>query len=208
VVFNCRNFSHTSYFSGIFTEEFPEISISVLKMCPDFLHLVTFGVLATDVTNSATQQTIQDRFDRLINGPSPNDFEKTQSVIEQIILMADVAHCSQSYENFLKWNECFFYECLNNNRNGKGFDPRDGWYQGEIGFLEGYILPLTERVSDLLPQSNLSSGTKTILRLWKEEGEEWTKNLVEASIRAELAEEVAKLREEQEYEAFLAFLAA
>ncbi len=170
-------------------------------MCPDFIHLVTFGVLATDVTNSATQQTIQDRFERLINGPSPNDLEKTHSVVEQILLMADVAHCSQSYENFLKWNECFFHECLKNWKSGNGFNPREGWYQGEIGFLEGYILPLTERVSDLLPLCDLSSGTRKILGLWKERGEEWTKDLVEASIRAEMVEE-------EKYDAFLAFLAA
>lgn len=193
---------------GIFVEEFPELSTSILKLCPEFINLVTYGVLATDVANSATQQTIQDRFERLINGPTPTELEQTQCVIEQILLMADVGHCSQSYENFLKWNECFFHECLNNHKVGKGFNPREGWFHGEIGFIESYILPLTERVSHLLPYCDLSSGTKLILEQWKEHGEEWTQNLVDASIEAEKAEEEAKLQEERDYEAFLAFLAA
>jgi hypothetical protein len=195
---------------GIFIEEFPELSSTVLKMCPEFLHLVTSAVLATDVANPTTQQTIQDRFERLMNGTSESvtELEKTISIVEQILLMADVGHCSQSYENFLKWNECFFYECLKNHKAGKGFDPRDGWFHGEIGFLEGYILPLTDRVGDLFPQCDLSSGANRILQLWKLNGEELTKQLVEASIRAEEAEEQAKLQEEKDYEAFLAFLAA
>lgn len=103
----------------------------------EFLHLVRSAILATDVANSSTQQIIQDRFERLINESSGNALEATQTVVEQILLMADVGHCSQSYENFLKWNEYFFNECLANHKNGLGFDPRLGWHDGEIEFLEG-----------------------------------------------------------------------
>ena len=81
-----------------------------------------------------------------------------------------------------------------NHKNRKGFDPRNGWFQGEISFLEAYILPLTERVGQLLPQCNLSSGTKRILKIWKENGEKWTQNLVETSSKAELAEEEEEAR--------------
>lgn len=98
------------------------------------------AILATDVANSSTQQIIQDRFERLMNGPPGSALEVTQTVVEQILLMADVGHCSQSYENFLTWNEYFFNECLTNHRNGSGFDPRSGWYHGEIEFLEGQFI--------------------------------------------------------------------
>lgn len=196
---------------SIFIEEFPELSTAILRMCPNFLHLVTSAVLATDVANSSIQQSIQDRFERVVKGGASYDvseLEKTQSVIEQILLIADVGHCAQSYDNFLKWNECFFYECLKNFKKGHGFDPREGWYKGQIGFLEGYILPLTERCSALVPQCELSQGTKHILHLWKQNGEDFTKNLVEKSIREDKVEEQAKLQEEKDYQEFLSFLAS
>lgn len=75
-------------------------------------------------------------------------------------------------------------------------------------YSSGYILPLTERISRLLPYCDLRSGTKQILQSWKQQGEGWTTSLIENSNRAEKAELDAKEKEEREYEAFLAFLAA
>lgn len=75
-------------------------------------------------------------------------------------------------------------------------------------YSSGYILPLTERVSRLLPYCDLQSGTKQILQSWKQQGEVWTNNLIESSFKAETAEREAKEKEERDYEAFLAFLAA
>ena len=188
---------------GILIEDFPEFSTFVLTICPNFMHLVTYAILATDVTNSITQQAIQDRFERLMIGSSISELETSQSVLEQLILMADVGHCSQSYENFLYWNKCFFYECLQSYKIGKGFNPREGWYVGEVNFLEGYILGLVERVGELLPRCNLLAGTKQILKTWKKQGQAYTKNLVDESIEAERSE-----KEAEGYEAFLAFLAS
>ena len=179
---------------GIFVEEFSSLSTAILKMCPDFLHLVTAAVLATDVASKETQARVQERFERvlIISQDDTTEFDKTQSCIEQILLLADVGHCSQGYDNFLIWNRAFFFECVQNHIQGHGDDPRPGWYAGQIGFLEGYILPLAERCNALIPQCELTKGTRRILRMWKRDGMAWTDELVKQSYEAELLEKERK----------------
>jgi len=179
---------------GIFLEEFSELSTTIMKLCPDFLHLVTAAVLATDVANKETQAKIQERFERvlIIAYDDVTEFDKTQSCIEQLLLLADVGHCSQGYANFLIWNQAFFYECVQNHIKGHGDDPRPGWHAGQIGFLEGYILPLAERCNALIPQCELTKGTRRILRAWKKDGIVWTEDLVNRSYAAERLEKDRK----------------
>ncbi len=61
------------------------------------MHLVTSAVLATDVSSKERQAQIQERFERVViqADQGVTEFEKTQSVVEQILLLADVGHCSQ-----------------------------------------------------------------------------------------------------------------
>ena len=179
---------------GVFVEEFSTLSTTILKLCPDFLHLVTSAVLATDVANKDTQAKIQERFERvlIIAQEDVTEFDKTRSCIEQILLLADVGHCSQGYDNFLIWNRAFFFECVQNHTQGHGDDPRPGWYDGQIGFLEGYILPLAERCNALIPQCELTKGTRRILRMWKRDGMAWTEDLVNQSYEAERLEKERK----------------
>ena len=179
---------------GIFVEEFSSLSTAILKMCPDFLHLVTAAVLATDVASKETQARVQERFERvlIISQDDTTEFDKTQSCIEQILLLADVGHCSQGYDNFLIWNRAFFFECVQNHIQGHGDDPRPGWYAGQIGFLEGYILPLAERCNALIPQCEVTKGTRRVLRMWKRDGKAWTDDLVKQSYEAERLEKEQK----------------
>jgi hypothetical protein len=178
---------------GIFMEEFTELSTTVLKLCPEFIHLVTAAVLATDISSKEIQLKVQERFDRAIVGTDKDyavtELNKTQSVIEQILLLADVGHCSQGHDNFLKWNAALFYECLQGFKDGRGNDPRANWYQGQIGFIQGYIMPLTERCNILMPQCKFSKGSRRIVRKWKIGGKEWTDKLIEQSARIEAEKE-------------------
>lgn len=172
---------------GVFIEEFPELSTAILRLCPLFLHLVTSAVLATDVASPDIQSKIRTRFERvvIIQDEDVTELDKTLAVVEQILLLADVGHCSQGYDNFLNWNGSFFHECLNDYHEGRGNDPRPGWHEGQLGFLEGYILPLAERCNALIPQCQLTKGTRRILRLWKKDGKEWTDKIIEQSRKAE-----------------------
>ena len=54
------------------------------------MHIVTSAVLATDVSSQERQKQIQDRFERVVflSDEGLSEFEKTQSVVEQILLLA------------------------------------------------------------------------------------------------------------------------
>ena len=179
---------------AVFLEEFSVLSTAVLKLCPDFLHLVTAAVLATDVSNKETQTKIQERFERVIivKDEDVTEFDKTQACIEQMLLLADVGHCTQGYDNFLIWNQAVFYECLQNHYQGHADDPRPGWHAGEIGFLEFYILPLAERCNAIIPSCHLAKGTRQILRRWNKDGLEWTENLAKRTYATEKVEKERK----------------
>jgi len=179
---------------AVFLEEFSVLSTAVLKLCPDFLHFVTAAVLATDVSNKETQTKIQERFERVIIVKDEDviEFDKTQACIEQMLLLADVGHCTQGYDNFLIWNQAFFFECLQNHYQGNADDPRPGWHTGQIGFLEFYILPLAERCNAIIPSCELAKGTRRILRLWNRDGLEWTEKLAKQSYDLEKVEKGRK----------------
>lgn len=50
---------------------------------------------------------------------------------------------------YLKWNERLFVEMSDAYRNGRlGKDPADFWYDGELGFLDHYIIPLAMKLND------------------------------------------------------------
>eukprot|EP00816_Leptocylindrus_hargravesii_P011145 CAMPEP_0196822310 /NCGR_PEP_ID=MMETSP1362-20130617/82945_1 /TAXON_ID=163516 /ORGANISM="Leptocylindrus danicus, Strain CCMP1856" /LENGTH=172 /DNA_ID=CAMNT_0042201829 /DNA_START=215 /DNA_END=733 /DNA_ORIENTATION=- len=71
---------------------------------------------------------------------------RRMSVMEQMIQTADVAHCMQSWDVFLKWNARLFNELMFAFYAGRSFDPRTNWFEGQIGFFNGYIIPLAERL--------------------------------------------------------------
>lgn len=50
---------------------------------------------------------------------------------------------------YLKWNERFFHECYAVYLAGRSeTDPSLGWYKGEIGFFDFYIIPLAKKLEN------------------------------------------------------------
>ena len=50
---------------------------------------------------------------------------------------------------YQKWNERFFFECHAAYLAGRADkDPADGWYEGELGFFDFYIIPLAKKLKD------------------------------------------------------------
>uniref|UniRef100_A0A7R9ZPR5 Uncharacterized protein n=1 Tax=Craspedostauros australis TaxID=1486917 RepID=A0A7R9ZPR5_9STRA len=48
-----------------------------------------------------------------------------------------------------KWNEKFFAESYEAFLNGRSdTDPSIGWYEGEMGFFDYYIIPLAKKLKD------------------------------------------------------------
>ena len=54
----------------------------------------------------------------------------------------------QHWHVYRKWNERFFRECYAAYKAGRGGDkdPSEGWYKGEIGFFDFYIIPLAKKL--------------------------------------------------------------
>lgn len=69
---------------------------------------------------------------------------KATIVIEHLIQASDVAHTMQHWHIYTKWNERLFAEMYGAYKAGRSTkDPSDGWYQGEIGFFDGYVIPVS-----------------------------------------------------------------
>ena len=76
-----------------------------------------------------------------IQGEKPRDSQnrKATIVIEHLIQAADVAHMSQHWNIYRKWNELLYREMYKAYMEGRSStNPADGWYKGEIGFFDFY----------------------------------------------------------------------
>lgn len=60
-----------------------------------------------------------------------------------------MAHTMQHWHVYLKWNERFFRECYSAYKAGRAEkNPVDGWYEGELGFYDFYIIPLAKKLKE------------------------------------------------------------
>jgi hypothetical protein len=74
---------------------------------------------------------------------------KATIVIEHLLQASDVAHTMQHWHIYRKWNERFFLECHQAYQEGRAdHNPADGWYEGELGFFDFYIIPLARKLKD------------------------------------------------------------
>ncbi|CAB9514541.1 Receptor-type guanylate cyclase gcy [Seminavis robusta] len=110
---------------------------------------------------------------------------KATIVIEHLIQAADVAHMSQHWAIYRKWNERLFRECYKAYREGRSeMNPGDNWYKGEIGFFDFYIIPLSKKLRDCgvfgpTSDENLNYATNN-RNQWEREGESITQSMLKA----------------------------
>ena len=72
---------------------------------------------------------------------------KATIVLEHLIQASDVSHTMQHWHVYLKWNERLFCEVYKSYLAGRiEQDPSEGWYKGEIGFFDFYIIPLAKKL--------------------------------------------------------------
>ena len=130
---------------------------------------------------------------------------KATIVIEHLIQAADVAHMSQHWNIYRKWNECLFCEMYQAYREGRAdTNPADGWYKGEIGFFDFYIIPLSEKLRDCgvfgpTSDENLNYA-KNNRNMWVADGEEITR-VMHQRVAAEYNAQKAKTDEHAAMEA-------
>jgi len=94
--------------------------------------------------------------------------------IEHLMQVADVAHCMQGWENFIKWNYRLYREFMDCHKHNLISEPSQSWASGQIGFINNYILPLAERTETCcgsVANLNLVQSAKNNRQRWENEGQ-------------------------------------
>jgi len=120
-----------------------------------FRQLVVNTVMATDICDKELNALRKARWNMAFSEtpidtiPEDDKNRKATIVIEHLIQASDVSHTMQHWHVYLKWNELFFIECYGAYKAGRAeSDPSVGWYKGEIGFFDFYIIPLAKKLEN------------------------------------------------------------
>ena len=114
--------------------------------------------MATDIMDKDLKNLRNQRWDKAftpnLDGSTKKESPKLATnrkatiVIEHLIQASDVAHTMQHWHIYRKWNERLFKEMYLAYLNGRSdTDPSVGWYKGEIGFLDFYVIPLAKKLA-------------------------------------------------------------
>ena len=154
-----------------------------------FRQLLINSVMATDIVNKDLKERRNRRWEHAFaDDESPyeqmgNDNLKATIVIEHIIMASDVAHTMQHWTIFRRWNERLFNELCDAYEAGRiENSPVDGWYKGEIGFFDFYIIPLAKKLKDCGVFGSSSDEYLSYAKLnraeWEQRGEEIVAEMV------------------------------
>ena len=123
-----------------------------------FRQLVVNSVMATDIADKELGALRKKRWDiafsdsasQVTSESSRTDANrKATIVIEHLIQASDVSHTMQHWHVYLKWNERLFKEMYKAYQEGRmPDDPSKGWYKGEIGFFDFYLIPLGKKLKE------------------------------------------------------------
>jgi len=112
-------------------------------------------VLSTDIMNKELKNLRNERWnlafsdDVSLRAGSVYQY-RASSVLEHLIQASDVSHTMQHWHIYRTWNEHLFEEMYQAYKDGRQeMDPSEGWYKGEIGFFDFYIIPLAKKLADV-----------------------------------------------------------
>eukprot|EP00523_Entomoneis_sp_CCMP467_P017696 CAMPEP_0168809860 /NCGR_PEP_ID=MMETSP0726-20121227/3304_1 /TAXON_ID=265536 /ORGANISM="Amphiprora sp., Strain CCMP467" /LENGTH=1173 /DNA_ID=CAMNT_0008861859 /DNA_START=128 /DNA_END=3649 /DNA_ORIENTATION=- len=119
-----------------------------------FRALLINSVIATDIFDKEQGTMRKNRWAKAFSDEYKTTDRKDQHrratiVIEHLIQASDVAHTMQHWHVYTKWNERLFQEMFESYLTGRSEkDPSAGWYQGELGFFDNYIIPLAKKLKN------------------------------------------------------------
>mmetsp|Transcript_12061 Transcript_12061/g.27486 ORF Transcript_12061/g.27486 Transcript_12061/m.27486 type:complete len:1731 (+) Transcript_12061:313-5505(+) len=189
-----------------------------------FKQLLLNTVLATDIADKERSKIGRARWQKAFHPSQSQDTDQEEEekldevslrslkatlTFEQIMQASDVAHTMQHWQTFLKWNRRLYKELSKGYSEGRGtFDPRDGWYKGEIGFFDFYIIPLARKLKDCgvfgSAATEYLDHALEIRRRWEEEGEEIAERMIaehDEALRKALEKEAKESKESKKGEA-------
>ncbi|CAJ1939145.1 unnamed protein product [Cylindrotheca closterium] len=119
-----------------------------------FRSVLVNTVMATDIMDKELAAARKARWEKAFNpeldeDPVTASNRKATIVLEHLIQASDVAHTMQHWHIYRRWNERLYNEMYKAFENKRGdSNPTDGWYKGEIGFYDFYIIPLAKKLKD------------------------------------------------------------
>ncbi len=121
-----------------------------------FRQLVVNAVMATDIMDHELGLARKARWNKAFashlveTSDSIEDINRKATIVmEHLIQASDVAHTMQHWHVFHRWNERLYREACAAYKAGRAAkDPTDGWYEGEIGFFDFYVIPLAKKLKD------------------------------------------------------------
>ena len=132
-----------------------------------FRELVTNSVMSTDLGDKELKKLRDNRWKKAFShkdddvlvsaGKSADNHDdflesvsrKATIIVEHLMQASDVAHTMQHWEIYREWNENLFNEMYAAYRMGRSdTDPSSFWYDGELGFFDFYIVPLSKKLDE------------------------------------------------------------
>lgn len=148
-----------------------------------FRDIVVTCVVATDVMDKELVEQRNARWEKMFHKKhsltdDPVSLNrKATIVIEHILQTSDVSHTMQHWYMYRKWNIKLFLEMQKAFHDGRAsVDPSDSWYDGELGFFDGYIIPLAHKLQDCgilgVASEEYVKGALENRTFWEESGAE------------------------------------
>ena len=124
-----------------------------------FRQLVVNSVMATDIVDKelGTLRKLpwekafnkEEKLESMVESSQEAVNHNAKIVIEHLIQASDVSHTMQHWHVYIKWNERLFHELYAAYKTGRAEnDPSEGWYKGELGFFDFYIIPLAKKLQE------------------------------------------------------------
>jgi hypothetical protein len=122
-----------------------------------FRQLVVKSVMATDIMDKELKIGRNNRWNKAFTEHSAHESpanvvnRKATIVIEHLIQASDVAHTTQHWHIYRKWNERLFEDMYKSYVEGHAAtDPSVNWYKGELGFFDFYIFHLPRSLASVV----------------------------------------------------------
>lgn len=121
-----------------------------------FRQLIVTLVMATDIMDRDAAREREKRWDLVFSSKKNKNEadainQRATLVLETMMQVANIAHCTQHWNVFTKWNKRLFEEMSLAYSKGKQMgqkDPADFWYQGEILFFDETVIPMCTRLNE------------------------------------------------------------
>ena len=91
-----------------------------------------------DVLGDVDDESEEEEYDEL----------KVSAILEHLIKAADVAALMQSFDNLNKWSSRLYREQKASAVVFRGDDPEMSWFEGQIVFMDIYIMPLAKKLAE------------------------------------------------------------